>query len=78
MATAQVFEVSVIDGRNYVTTQARGVEYTLMKNGEGWGVATRRLALGSCRGGFKHFNTLPEVAAKCRAFADFYGIQEAA
>lgn len=60
---------SVIAGRLYLTAEYRGSEYTLMRNGDGWGVGTRRIGLGSRHvGGFKHFRTLEDVAAGCKAF----------
>jgi hypothetical protein len=78
MATVQVYEVEEVNGTQYVTTEARGVQYTLAPHGDGWGVYTRRLALGRWNaGGFKAFNTLQDVAANCRAFADFYGMEAA-
>lgn len=63
-------QVTIISGKKYITTQARGVEYTLMRNGDAWGVRTHRLALGRHNfGGFKHFATLADVQTGCRPFA---------
>jgi len=61
---------TTIEGRDYFTTVARGVEYTAMRNGgDAWGVATRRLSLGRWNtGGFKHYATLAELCAGCKAF----------
>lgn len=78
MASTQVFEVEEVAGKQYVTTEVRGVRYTLHKHGDGWGVATRRLSLGRWNtGGFRYFDTLRDVADKCRAFADFYAMEAA-
>lgn len=69
----QIFEVEEVAGKQYVTTVARGVEYTLAPHGDGWGVATRRLALGRFNtGGFRFFDSLADVGTKCAAFADFF------
>lgn len=63
--------ISIINGQKYITKVLRGVEYVLMRNGNGWGVATRRLALGRFNpGGFKAFDTLDQVKQNCKAFAD--------
>ena len=59
----------VINGEVYISTQARGVKFTLMRNGDGWFVSTHRLALGRSHiGGGKHYATLQEVADCCKAF----------
>lgn len=60
---------AVHDGRLYLTAEYRGTEYCLMRLGDAWAVCTRRLALGRGHiGGCKHFATLAEVAAGCKAF----------
>ncbi len=72
---------SIVDDTRYVTAVARGTEYTLMKQGSAWYVASNRLALGRSNiGGGKHYATLAEVAAGCKAFGSeaeifklFYG-----
>lgn len=62
-------KISIINGQKYITNILRGVEYTLMRNGDGWGVATKRLALGRFNpGGFKTFKTLADVKLNCKAF----------
>ena len=79
MKTPQTFEIDEINGKQYVTTEARGVQYTLCPNGDGWFVATRPIGYGGRfhTGGGRCFATLQEVGAKCRAFADFYGMETA-
>ena len=53
----------------YVTAVARGTEYTLMKQGDAWFVASHRLALGRFNtGGGKHYQSLADVAEGCKAF----------
>ena len=60
----------IADGKKYLTATYRGTEYTLMRNGDGWGVASRRLALGRFNaGGFKSYRTFEDVRAGCKAFA---------
>jgi hypothetical protein len=75
-AAVQVYEVEEVNGKQYVTTEARGVRYTLAKQVGGWAVYTRRLGYGdrSHVGGCKVFPTLTEVGQKVRAFADFYAL----
>ena len=64
---------TTINGSKYITATARGTEYTLMRLGDAWFVSSRRLALGRGNiGGGKHYDTLAEVAAGCKAF----GIEE--
>jgi hypothetical protein len=79
MNSPQVFEVEEVNGKQYVTTEARGVRYTLAPNGDGWAVYTKRLGYGGRfhMGGCKMFDTLQDVANKCRAFADFYAMEAA-
>ena len=60
---------TTIDGSAYITATARGTEYTLMRLSNAWFVSSRRLALGRSHiGGGKHYDTLAEVAAGCKAF----------
>ena len=64
------YKTAVHDGKKYITTQARGTEYTLMRNGDGWFVSSRRLALGGFNtGGGKIYKTIDEVKVGCKAFA---------
>ncbi len=59
----------VINGEVYISTQARGVKFTLMRNGDGWFVRSHRFALGHWRlSSGKHYATLQEVADCCKAF----------
>lgn len=74
------------DGKLYLTAEHRGTDYSLGRLGDGWFVATRRQSLGRRHiGGGKHYATLAEVAAGCRAFgteqqlvAAVYGLELAA
>jgi hypothetical protein len=76
MQGCQVYEVEEVEGRQYVSTTARGVAYTMSKAGEEWHVYTRRLALGRWNmGGFKRFDSLAAVATGCKAFADFFAME---
>lgn len=69
MQTNTAIEQTTIEGRDYYTAVRAGVEYTAMKDSSGWGVATRRLALGRFNtGGFKRYPSLAELAHGCRAF----------
>ena len=69
MATATIHTLDVIDGRAYLSTTARGVEYTLQRLAGAWFVSSRRLALGRGHiGGGKHYATLEAVATGCKAF----------
>ena len=79
-AAVQVYEVEEINGTQYVTTEARGVRYTLCKSSGQWQVYTKRLGYGGRfhMGGVKVFASLADVARNCRAFADFYGCELAA
>lgn len=57
------------DGRAYYVATYRGTEYCLSRLCDAWFVRTQRLALGRFNaGGGKHYRTLAEVAAGCRAF----------
>lgn len=65
-----MIQQTTTDGRDYFTTTRRGVEYTAMRQGDAWGVASRRLALGRWNvGGFRHYATLGDLEAGCKAFA---------
>jgi hypothetical protein len=69
---------TIINNTVYITAQARGVEYTLSRNGDGWFLASRRIALGRFNtGDGKHYATLADVAAGCKAFADLGSLQAA-
>lgn len=64
-------KTSIVNGQKYLTTVRRGVEYTLMRSGDGWGVASRRLALGRFNvGGYRSYATLADVKVNCKAFTD--------
>jgi len=64
------YKTTVANGKKYISTVSRGVEYTLMRQGEGWGVASRRQALGRFNaGGFKSYETFDAVRTGCKAFA---------
>lgn len=64
------YTTHIADGKKYLTATYRGTEYTLMRNGDGWGVASRRLSLGRFNlGGFKCYRTFDDVAKGCKAFA---------
>lgn len=59
-----------IEGASYYSAVHRGVEYCAHKLGGAWFVSSRRLALGRRHiGGGKHYATLADVAASCKAFA---------
>lgn len=75
----QVYEVEEVAGTQYVTTEARGVRYTLSNSSGQWVVYTRRLGYGGRFhvGGCKVFASLAQVGKECRAFADFFGIAPA-
>lgn len=71
MATSTT-TVSYVNGSPYITTIARGTEYTLMRSAGEWYLATRRIALGPRHpGSGRYFKTLAEVAQGCKAFGDF-------
>lgn len=64
-----MIEQTTIEGRNYFTATARGVEYTAGRDSIGWGVWSRRLALGRSNvGGFKRYPSLEALAQGCKAF----------
>lgn len=70
MTTAQILTREVHNGTVYLTTEYRGTAYTLRRSQWGWEVTTKRLSLGRWNtGGFKRFDTLADVQAKCKAFA---------
>lgn len=65
-----MIQQTTTEGRDYFTAIRRGVEYTAMRQGDAWGVASRRLALGRWNmGGFKHYPTIEAVETGCKAFA---------
>lgn len=60
---------NIINGNLYLTATSRGTEYTLQRLCGAWFVGTRRLGLGRFNaGGGKHYATLADVAAGCKAF----------
>ncbi|MBV8248469.1 MAG: hypothetical protein JO200_08450 [Comamonas sp.] len=68
-AVKAVAQITIVDGKKYITAVARGTEYTLMKLGDAWFVSSHRLALGRFNvGGGKHYETLAAVAEGCKAF----------
>lgn len=70
MTTAQILTREVHNGTVYLTAEYRGTAYTLRRSQWGWELSTKRLSLGRYNvGGFKRFDTLAEVQAKCKAFA---------
>lgn len=70
MTTAQSLTREVHNGTVYLTAEYRGTAYTLRRSQWGWELSTKRLSLGRYNvGGFKRFDTLAEVQAKCKAFA---------
>lgn len=69
MATSTT--VTYLNSSPYITTIARGTEYTLMRSSDQWYLATRRIALGPRHmGSGRYFKTLAEVAQGCKAFGD--------
>lgn len=77
---------TIHDGKLYITAQHRGTEYCLMRLGDAWFVGSKRLGLGRYNiGGGKHYETLADVAAGCKAFGGIenlnrlvYGITDTA
>ena len=70
MTAAQILTREVHNGTVYLTTEYRGTAYTPRFSQWGWELSTKRLSLGRYNvGGFKRFDTLAEVQAKCKAFA---------
>lgn len=68
--TAQLITREIHGNTVYLTTTYRGTIYTLRRSPWAWEVSTRRLALGRSKiGGVKHFDTLADVTANCKAFA---------
>jgi hypothetical protein len=64
-------KTTLVNNEKYLSVVYRGTEYMLMRMGDSWGVSTKRLALSRfSAGGFKYFDTLAEVKAKCKAFAN--------
>lgn len=60
-----------IDGTTYYSATRRGVLYTAYLTSWGdWWVGSQRLALGAFHvGGGKHYKSLSDLSAKCKAFA---------
>lgn len=68
--SAQLITREIHDNTVYLATTYRGTIYTLRRSPWAWEVSTRRLALGRGNiGGVKHFDTLADVRANCKAFA---------
>lgn len=66
----QQFTKEIANGIAYTSTNYRGTRYSLRRGQWGWELSTKRLSLGSMNfGGFKRFETLADVKAKCKAFA---------
>lgn len=62
-------EVTVNNGKKYITVVYRGSEYTLYELCGDWFVSTRRKALGKSNAGSgKYFKTLDDVSKNCKAF----------
>jgi hypothetical protein len=65
-----VIKREVHNGKVYIATVRRGVEYTLTRQHDHWVVYTRRLALGRLSfPGVRHYKTLADMQANCKAFA---------
>lgn len=68
--TAQLITREIHGNTVYLTATYRGTVYTLRRSPCAWEVSTRRLALGrNNTGSVKHFETLADVKANCKAFA---------
>lgn len=67
---------SINNGILYLSATSRGVQYCLMPLGKAWFVSSQRLALGRHHiGGGKHYATLADVAAGCKAFGDLEALR---
>ena len=61
----------ILGGTAFLTAVYRGTSYCLSRDIEGgWQVATHRLGLPRQCGGCKWFETIEQVRAQCKAFAD--------
>lgn len=75
--TAQAFATEFANGKTYLTTTSRGVEYTACKSSAetGWTVYTNRLSLGRFNaGGVKMFASLDALCVGCKAFGAAEGL----
>ncbi len=84
-ATVQAFTTEIVGGEKYVGTVYRGSNYLLRQGSFGWEVSIKRVGYGGRFhvGGFKSYDTLPELVAGCKAFGDearvldlFYGVAQ--
>jgi len=71
MATNAI-TTKVANGTRYLETIYRGTEYTLRQTNYGWELSTRRIGYGDRFhiGGCKHFASIAELVAGCKAFGD--------
>lgn len=66
----EMITAETLDGVTYYSATRRGVEYMAFDSMSGWGVSTRRLALGRMNvGGFKYYSGPAEISEKVKAFA---------
>lgn len=65
-----MIQVQTINGTDYFTTEARGVEYAARVNVLGlWEVSSRRKSLGRRNvGTCRHFDSIEQMAASISAF----------
>jgi hypothetical protein len=64
-----MISAETIDGVTYYSITRRGVEYLAYCSLSGWGVSTRRLALGRRHvGGFKYYDSVEQLADTVKAF----------
>lgn len=68
----QTITAEIHEGVVYYTTERRGVVYTAFRESIGsWWVASHRKSLGPWHiGGGRRYETLADLAAGCKAFAD--------
>ena len=66
----------ILGGTAFLTAVYRGTSYCLSRDCEGgWVVSTRRIRPCRRPGGCKWFDTLADVRAQCKAFADLEILQ---
>lgn len=65
---SNIITTEILDGTTYYSTVYRGTSYTAFCDAWGWTVMTRRLSLSDSFGA-RHYRSLDELAAKCRALA---------
>lgn len=64
-----MISAETLDGVTYYSATRRGVEYMAFDGLSGWGVSTRRLALGRMNvGGFKYYDSVEQISATVAAF----------